>query len=459
MSLATCLEPQAWAMEQWGSVELGDSRRNERAVAMGTAMAANPGISLPKQMGTWNELRASYRLLGEADVSHKQLSQPHWQQTREQAQLHESPIVLWIQDSTELDYSRHKSTTGLGVIGSGKTQGLMLHSCLSVIPTPGNPEILGLGGQQIWSRPVSAESKRTGTHRRSQRSEGDKWAEMLEGIGTVPDRTTQHWVSVADRESDVFSYIRRAQAENWDCLVRVAQNRVVVSAQGEQTYLKPLARSLSAQAHKTIQLRGRDGQPKRTVELHLAWASVTVYPPKAGIERHQSPRTLWCIRCWEAKEDGLEWILLTTIDPTLYSALVQVDWYACRWLIEEYHKCLKTGCTMEAHQLETAEALMRLAGFIGILAVRLLQLRTLSRSHPDHPVQPLIPESVLELLRVRLGLFAIPATLGEFWLSVARLGGFLARKSDGQPGWQTLWRGWLRLQDFCWGADFALNKP
>jgi len=155
----------------------------------------------------------------------------------------------------------------------------------------------------------------------------------------------------------------------------------------------------------------------------------------------------------------LEWILLTTIEPALYSAVVQVDWYACRWLIEEYHKCLKTGCGIEARQLETAEALMRLAGFLGILAVRLLQLRTFSRSHPEHPVQPLIPEAMLELLGVRLGLFAIPATLGEFWRSVARLGGFLARKSDGQPGWQTLWRGWLRLQDFCWGADFALKKP
>ena len=130
----------------------------------------------------------------------------------------------------------------------------------------------------------------------------------------------------------------------------------------------------------------------------------------------------------------MEWILLTTIEPALYSAVVPVDWYACRWLIEEYHKCLKTGCGIEARQLETAEALMRLAGFLGSLAVRLLQLRTFSRSHPEHPVQPLIPEAMLELLRVRLGLFAIPATLGEFWRSVARLGGFLARQSDRPPG-------------------------
>jgi Transposase DNA-binding/Transposase DDE domain len=447
MSLESLLDVEAWSRDQWETVELGDSRRHERAVKMGTAIAANPGESLPTQMGSWSDLKAAYRLLGEADVSHEAISQPHWQSTREQAQQHESPVSLWIQDSTELNYSHHPQTSGLGVIGNGTTQGLMLHSCLSVIPTPGNPEILGLGGQSIWSRAVS-----------HQGSEGEKWAEMLDQVGSVPETRPQHWVSVGDRESDVFSYLRRSQSQGWDCLIRVAQNRVVVSVAGEKTYLKPLARSLTSQAQKTIVLRGRDGRPQRTVTLNLAWTPVTVCPPKSGPERHQPPQSLWCLRCWEDSPEGLEWILLTTVDPHLYSALVQVDWYATRWLIEEYHKCLKTGCAIEASQLETADALMRLTGFLGIIAVRLLQFRTLSRSHPNLPVQPLVPVVVLDILTTRLGLFAIPATWGEFWISVARLGGFLARKSDGQPGWQTIWSGWLRLQDFLWGADFQKHR-
>ncbi|MEB3336680.1 MAG: IS4 family transposase [Leptolyngbyaceae bacterium] len=455
MSLETFLDPETWAMEQWGNVELGDSRRNERAVKVGAALAAHPGSSLPTQLGNWNDLRAAYRLFGEADVSHRELSQPHWHRTREQAQQHESPIVLWVQDSTELDYSHHTSTRGLGVIGSGKTQGLMMHSCLAVIPTPGNPDLLGLGGQAVWSRPVKTESETTKTRKRS---EGEKWIEMLTRIGPVPATRLQRWVSVGDRESDIFSYLRRSQEQGWDSLVRVAQNRVVISAEGERTYLKTLARTLPPQAQKTIVLRGRDGHPQRSIELHIAWTRVLVCPPQSGPERHQAPQSLWCIRCWEDSPEGLEWILLTTVDPNLYSALVQVDWYASRWLIEEYHKCLKTGCALEARQLETAAGLMRLTGFLGIIAVRLLQLRTLSRSHADLPVQPLIPEEVLQLLQVRLGLFALPATWGQFWQSVARLGGFLARKSDGQPGWQSIWRGWLRLQDFWWGTNFQLHR-
>ena len=34
----------------------------------------------------------------------------------------------------------------------------------------------------------------------------------------------------------------------------------------------------------------------------------------------------------------------------------------------------------------------------------------------------------------------------DFCLALARLGGHLNRKSDGFPGWQTLWRGWEELQ-------------
>ncbi len=123
-----------------GAVELGDSRRNERAVAIGAAIAANPSESLPKQMGGWNELRVAYRLFGESDVSHERLSEPHWQATRAQARQPERGVVLFIQDTTELDYSQHKRTQGLEVIGNGSTQGLLMHSCLAVIPPPAIPK-------------------------------------------------------------------------------------------------------------------------------------------------------------------------------------------------------------------------------------------------------------------------------------------------------------------------------
>ncbi|KAM3108831.1 IS4 family transposase [Phormidesmis sp. 146-33] len=436
-----------------GAVELGDSRRNERAVALGAAIARNPSGSLPEQMQGWNELRGAYRLLSEADVSHERLSRPHWEQTRAVAQGQESEVVLFIQDTSELDYSHHPKTSGMGIIGKGQTQGLLVHSCLAVIPRSGNPEILGLARQQVWARSATAQHQGSGSKRTVERSEGDKWAESLEAIGRAPTGGGQRWVSVGDRESDVFSYLRRSAQSQWQSLVRVSQNRVITTASGTRSHLKAYARSLSAQSQKTVNLRGREGTPQRSVPLNLAWAAVTIHAPQGGPERQAAPVSGWCIRCWEEAPDGLEWILLTTVDPALYSPQVQVEWYACRWLIEAYHKCLKTGCRMEQRQLESASGLMRLLGFIAIGSVRLLQMRTLSRLAPETPADQEIPAVLLQVLATRLGLFSAQMSLAQFWQAVARLGGFIGRKSDGQPGWLTLWRGWLRLQDLAWGVQ------
>lgn len=166
------------------------------------------------------------------------------------------------------------------------------------------------------------------------------------------------------------------------------------------------------------------------------------------------------MRVWEAADspDALEWVLLTTVPISdTNCALLQVDWYAVRWVIEEYHKCLKTGCAVEQRQLTTAAGLERFLGFLAIVAVRLLQLRTLSRSHPQHLASSVVPPIMLKVLMARLGLPKWELTLAEFWRGLARLGGFIGRKSDGNPGWQTLWRGWSRLQDMSWGASLAVE--
>jgi hypothetical protein len=101
-------------------------------------------------------------------------------------------------------------------------------------------------------------------------------------------------------------------------------------------------------------------------------------------------------------------------------ALMQLDWYATRWLIEEYHKCLKTGCAVEKRQLESGSSLVTILGFFAIVAVRLLQLRTFSRSHPQIPAQEFVPKQMLKILVARLGLLSEDLTLGEFWIAIAR---------------------------------------
>jgi Transposase Tn5 dimerisation domain len=155
----------------------------------------------------------------------------------------------------------------------------------------------------------------------------------------------------------------------------------------------------------------------------------------------------WCLRCWEPgkRKNALEWVLFTTVPVTdAASARERIEWYRLRWVVEEYHKALKTGCTREQRQLHSAQGLRALLGFLAIVAVRLLQLRTIARTAPDTPATQVVePEFVETMVRFRGG-SADRMTAGQFWRAVAGWGGFLGRKGDGDPGWQTLWRAWQR---------------
>jgi hypothetical protein len=447
---------EQWAQRQWGETQLGDQRRTRRAVRVGAALASQPAASLPQQTASWSELKAAYRLLNEPDATHQALSEPHWYSTRRAARSR-AGTVLFIQDTSELDFTAHSQTTGLGWIGNTGGRGFLMHSCLAVranaMPAL---ELVGLAGQEVWTRHEVKKGRETRHQRRQRRTEFDVWAEVVEQIGAAPESGTL-WVSVGERASDVFSYFRRATSLGWHCLVRVSQDRVIETAGGARAHLLTWAREeLAPQAHKRITLRGRDGRPQREVELQVGWSEVRICAPRLGPERQAEPITGWCIRCWEesAEPERVEWILFSTVEVrTQAAALEQVQWYSCRWVIEEYHKCLKTGCRMEARQLESAEGLLALLGFLAIIALRLLQLRELARTEAERPAQEVVPQVMVEVVRARLQIMTRePLTVRQFWHAVARLGGFIGRKSDGEPGWQTLWRGWLRLQDLSWGA-------
>ena len=163
------------------------------------------------------------------------------------------------------------------------------------------------------------------------------------------------------------------------------------------------------------------------------------------------------IRVWEPNtptgEEPIEWVLLTSVPATsLDDALMISHWYALRWLIEEYHACLKSGCKVEERQLETRRRLEACIGFLAIVAVRLLQLKLLARHQPQAPATTCASPLHVRLLAAYWKKPLEAMTAREFWRDVARLGGFLARKGDGDPGWKTLWRGWLELEAMTAGA-------
>src|SRR6266852_7697245 len=220
MNPCTLLSAQQWADQTFGAVRLGDQRRTERAIAMACAIAHDPAATLPAQMQGEAELEAAYRFLQTPDVTYEQLIQPHVEQTRAEAREHQR--VLLIQDTTEVDYQQHPTTTGLGPIGNGTHHGYPLQSVLAVVPQ--SREVLGLMHQEPFLRQPAPKGE-TRREREQRERESQVWERSVEAIGAPPDGV--QWIHVGDRYSDIFALLWLMRQQQCDFVVRAAQDRCV----------------------------------------------------------------------------------------------------------------------------------------------------------------------------------------------------------------------------------------
>jgi len=154
--------------------------------------------------------------------------------------------------------------------------------------------------------------------------------------------------------------------------------------------------------------------------------------------------------------EPLRWVLLTTLRCERWPELQRIiGRYAARWWVEEYHKALKSGAGAEQSQLEQQSRIESLIAVLAVVAVRLLNLKFLARAKPDETVdQTIFGKEVLAVLEQRIG--KPPAqtwTNRQLVRAIAKLGGFIGRTGDGEPGWQNIWRGWQRLMWMIEGAE------
>ncbi len=458
---------QQWAKQQWGQVELGDKRRTRRAVKMGEQMTLNPGGSLPEQMGSWANLKAAYLLLNEEDVTLSKLSQPHWEQTRQAAGAEQ--VVLMIQDTTEIDLTSQPHIKNLGPIGDGRGRGFLLHSVIAFVPAV--QTVLGLAHQQAILR--IPHLKEQPPKKWARTPESLVWEKASQAVGKPPEGTI--WVQMGDRGSDSFAFMSSCDPENGlHFLIRLKSNRVLDWSDragpeppvgDPERYLKSYAQSLPAQGQTfTVEVAPRKGQPRRTATVQLSWSQVTIPVPKqAPPELQQFPAIkAWVVRVWEVnpppKVEKVEWILLSSLPVHSWDdAHQRCQWYAQRWLIEDFHKALKSGCRIERTQLNDRLDIERLLGFLSPIALRLLQIRQFARQTPDTPARLEIDPLPLRILAAELRANPTTMTIAQFWSGVAQLGGHLGRTRDGPPGWITLWRGYRQLQLMVRGARLVLD--
>jgi Transposase DNA-binding/Transposase Tn5 dimerisation domain len=442
---------QDWAQRELGGAFLGDRRLSQRLVLLASQLAADPSASIPKACGPWGQSKAAYRFFDNDKVNEDNLLEPHYQSTKER--LRDHPVVLAVQDTTQIDFTSHPQTTGLGILSDPAHQGLFYHPTLLVSPekTP-----LGLAHHLVWERPKQDFGKR---HSRRSRpitaKESQKWLASLESMAQLQAALPQVClVSVADREADVFDFFVKARELGLHLLVRAVRNRSVPQP---GKYLWDYLENVPPSGHLTIEVPRRPGKAPRRAILTVRYSPVSVLPPK---HRRGDPSlsrvSLWAVYAKEAEpppgEAAISWLLLSTIPVTsLAEAQERLHWYTCRWQIEVFFKILKSGCRIEQLQLETAARLKRCLALYAVVAWRILYLTMESRRVPQLSCEALLaPEEWQALccfIRRTPKPPTEPPTLLEATKLIARLGGFLGRASDGFPGPATLWQGMQRLGD------------
>ena len=219
------LQMATWAEAQFGSAVLGDERRTRRVVSLARALVANPSASLPQQLRDSKDLKAAYRLLAEADVTHAALLEPHCAQTR--AAAGQVKVALMVQDTTEVDFTAHPKTTGLGPIGNGGGNGLLVQSVLAIEPT--TCRVVGLAYQEPLLRQRAPKGE-TRAQRRKRGRESQVWLRAIDPIDQVgPPPQGVRWVQVGDRYADRWGFFTTCSHQGCDFLVRAAQDRRVQS--------------------------------------------------------------------------------------------------------------------------------------------------------------------------------------------------------------------------------------
>ncbi|MCL4855337.1 MAG: IS4 family transposase [Bryobacteraceae bacterium] len=455
----------SFGMLNFGAVDLGDVRRTRRLVTLVDTMCRHPGGTLPAKLSVPADLRALYALMDREEVTHAKLMDAHTAATRtrmaEESKSQSGTVFLRLHDATELDYtSKTSMADDLGQIGQGTQRGFICHN--SLVVRADTKAVVGLSSQILHHRANVPKGETDKQRRERESRESRLWLQGVRQSGPAP--AGSRCVDISDSLSDTFEYMAfEASPQRWFVL-RSRENRSLVKPCRGQCYVQDAARALPSCGSYPIHVQGSPQRKEREATVHIAFAEVEIKAPLVRMGDYTAKSLkLWVIRVWEKKtppgEEPLEWILLTNV-PVLELADARqcIAWYECRPIVEEYHKGMKTGCGIELMQFTRVHRLEPAIAIVSALATTLLKLRDAARQ-PDADTRPATEVVHTEYVAVLVGhyhqrLTARPTVL-QFYMHVARLGGHQNRKSDGFPGWLTLWRGWMQLEAMVDGARAA----
>jgi hypothetical protein len=450
-----------WAEQQFGTCELGDQRRTKRMVKFAAQAAAKPDAATPKQTERWCDCKAAYRLFDQDDVTFDAVIAPHCAATRAVG----PGTWLVIDDTTEISFGYDRDLPGVGRVGKfTEGRGFYLHTAL--LAAADGQELVGVAAQDLYTRPLKKVTRVSSARRKKLARETDVWGRVIDRVGPPP--ADARFIHICDRGADNFDVYCHLLEHRAEWVIRAAQlKRLVHDNEGCERSLEQMLADQEAVGSYELEVRANKDQPARTALLEVHSVRLVMPRPRSGVSRYVRMRGVTKIPMWavEVREvrpprgvEPLRWVLLTS-EPVrgFADAWRIIEWYEKRPLIEEYHKCLKTGCRVEARQYRTGDRLAPVIGLLSVLAVRLLHLKMVARQQPERPAAEVVPARWLAALPLILKKRTPIKTVREFFRGLASLGGFLGRKGDGEPGWQTIWGGLETLLLCLRGAE-ALRK-
>ncbi len=463
--MSSCYETaDSLGQAMFGHAEVGDRRRSARLVTTFEQMRRHPGGTLPDKLSSPADLKALYRLCGCRSVTHQALVGAMRNYTLERIRNHRGSVLV-VHDATELDYTTLESLQNeLGQIGKGTHRGYICQNVIALDAQTG--EVLGLLDQILHIRVEVPKGETLTEHRNRKTRESLLW-----GKGTKHLPGDARLIDVADQGASTFEFLEQETASGRRFVIRNGKVRKVHGGHnpdGAEEYLKQYVQGLPELGSYTMDVQRQKGRKARKqAEFSVRGGAILLLPPHAKYGLHgDDPLPIYVVYVREvnppAGEEPIEWILLTN-EPvvTLDDAWRVISWYEQRWVIEEYHKGMKTGCRIEDIQFTAVERLQPAIALLSGVALTLLNLRDASR-RPDASTRraaTLFAAEYVEVLSVwRYRKLRNDLTVHDFFFALARLGGHQNRKGDHRPGWLVLWRGWMKLQYMLDGYLAAKRK-
>ncbi|MDX7954025.1 IS4 family transposase [Lichenihabitans sp. Uapishka_5] len=458
-----------WVDRELAGSRFPDARLGKRLRSLLHRLSASVGDPLPLACGDWASTKAAYRFLSNADVSEDKILAGHFAVTAERIRATEGPILV-LQDTTEFVFKRARPEA-IGSIGLASMArpngprslhtvcGLLMHSSLAVTPE-GLP--LGLTAAKFWSRSKFKGTTALKRHINPTRvpieaKESVRWlTNMSQSNALIGDPA--RCVHIGDRENDIYEFFCRAATEGTNFVVRTCVDRL--AGDGFHTINAEMAEVGVAGVHRVRVPLGTGETDNATVEIRFK--AIDVLPPIGKQKRYPSLRLTVIHARERAVPDGrppVDWRLITNLAvETTADAVEKLDWYAMRWKIEVFHKILKSGCRAEDAKLRTADRLVNLIAIFCVVSWRIFWMTMMNRIAPEAPPTLVFTKEECTVLNE-----AVPRplekpstpTLAKYSDSVARLGGYLARRHDPPPGNIVMWRGWRRLTDILIGYRLA----